>query len=169
MIRLSAFSDEAGKALSAQIAALLRNGISLTELRSVGGKNVKDLTLEEAENYAKVLEQNGIRVWSIGSPVGKVKIGNNVRIASHCMILGGNHRFDDTTKPICKQGLIRRDIVIEDDVWVAGRVNIVAGVTIGHGSVIAAGAVVTKDVPPYSVVAGVPARVIKKRKEDDSL
>ena len=104
-----------------------------------------------------------------GDPVGKVKIGNNVRIASHCMILGGNHRFDDTTKPICKQGLIRRDIVIEDDVWVAGRVNIVAGVTIGHGSVIAAGAVVTKDVPPYSVVAGVPARVIKKRKEDDSL
>ena len=101
-----------------------------------------------------------------GDPAGKVKIGNDVRIASHCMILGANHRFDDTTKPIGKQGLIRRDIVIEDDVWIAGRVNIVAGVTIGHGSVVAAGAVVTHDVPPYSVVAGVPARVIKKRKEE---
>ena len=99
-------------------------------------------------------------------PVGKVTIGNDVRIASHCMILGANHRFDDTTRPIGKQGLIRKDITIEDDVWIAGRVNIVAGVRIGRGSVIAAGAVVTHDVPPYSVVAGVPARVIKKRKED---
>lgn len=102
-------------------------------------------------------------------PVGKVTIGNDVRIASHCMILGANHRFDDTSVPIRKQGLIRKDIVIEDDVWIAGRVNIIAGVHIGRGSVIAAGAVVTHDVPPYSVVAGVPARVIKKRKEDESL
>ena len=54
-------------------------------------------------------------------------------------------------------------IVIEDDVWVAARVNITAGVTIGKGSVLAAGAVVTRDVPPYSVVAGVPARVIARR------
>lgn len=100
-------------------------------------------------------------------PAGKVRIGNDVRIASNCMLIAANHRFDDVTRPIGKQGLIRKDIVIEDDVWIAGRVNIMAGVTVGHGSVIAAGAVVTHDVPPYSVVAGVPARVIKKRKEDE--
>lgn len=95
---------------------------------------------------------------------GEIRIGNDVRIASHVMMIGANHRFDDLDKPIAKQGVERRSIIIEDDVWIAGRVNIVAGVTVGRGSVVAAGAVVTKDVPPYSVVAGVPARVIKMRK-----
>lgn len=95
---------------------------------------------------------------------GEIRIGNDVRIASHVMMIGANHRFDDVNKPIAKQGVERRPIVIEDDVWIAGRVNIVAGVTVGRGAVVAAGAVVTKDVPPYSVVAGVPARVIKMRK-----
>lgn len=92
-----------------------------------------------------------------------ITIGDNVRIASHCMMVSGNHRFDDPTRPICTQGLETKPIVIEDDVWVASRVNIMAGVTIGRGSVLAAGAVVTRDVPPMSVVAGVPAKVIKKR------
>ena len=74
MIRLSAFSDEAGKELSCQIAALKRNGISLTELRSVGGKNVKDLTFEEAREISKTLTENGIGLSALGSPMGKVKI-----------------------------------------------------------------------------------------------
>lgn len=94
-----------------------------------------------------------------------ITVGENVRIASHCMMVAGNHRFDDPNRPICQQGLETKPIVIEDDVWVASRVNIMAGVRIGRGSVLAAGAVVTKDVPPMSVVAGVPARVIKKRGE----
>lgn len=99
---------------------------------------------------------------------GEVRIGNDVRIASHVMIIGANHRFDDVDKPIAKQGIVRKSVVIEDDVWIAGRVNILAGVTVGRGSVVAAGAVVTHDVPPYSVVAGVPAKVIKQRKQEDT-
>lgn len=98
------------------------------------------------------------------NPTGLIKIGNNVRIAPHVMMIAANHVFDDTDTPICKQGLVHKPIVIEDDVWIAGRANIMAGVTIGTGAVVAAGAVVTKDVPPYSVVAGVPAKVIKMRK-----
>ena len=74
MIRLSAFSDEAGKELSCQIAALKRNNISLTELRSVGGKNVKDLTFDEAREISKTLKENGIGLSALGSPMGKVKI-----------------------------------------------------------------------------------------------
>lgn len=74
MIRLSAFSDEAGKDLDAQIAALLRNGIHLTELRSVGKKNVKDLTLDEAREIAAKLSENGIALSALGSPMGKVDI-----------------------------------------------------------------------------------------------
>lgn len=93
---------------------------------------------------------------------GEIKIGNNVRIASNVMIIGANHRFQNTDIPIAAQGMDRKSIVIEDNVWIAGNVNIVAGVRIGYGAVIAAGAVVTKDVPEFSVVAGVPAKVIKK-------
>lgn len=74
MIRISAFSDEASTSLRGQIAAMLRNDISLTELRSVDGKNVKDLTLEEAEQIKAALDLARIKVWSIGSPLGKVDI-----------------------------------------------------------------------------------------------
>ena len=65
---------------------------------------------------------------------------------------------------IKEQGVKREFVKIEDDCWIAANTVILAGVTIGRGSVIAAGSVVTKDVPPYSIVGGVPANVIKSRK-----
>ncbi|MBQ1942819.1 MAG: sugar phosphate isomerase/epimerase [Clostridia bacterium] len=74
MIRLCAFSDEADASLAGQIAALKDNGICLTELRSVSGKNVKDFTVEEAREIAAELAKNGISVWSIGSPLGKTDV-----------------------------------------------------------------------------------------------
>ena len=74
MIKLCAFSDEAGSSLDEQIAASKRNNISLMELRSIDKKNVSDFTIEEARNYQNILENNGIFVWSIGSPLGKVSI-----------------------------------------------------------------------------------------------
>ena len=74
MIRLCAFSDEANPSLEGQIAAMKRNGIALTELRSIGGKNVKDLTEDEARKIRKTLDEAGIAVWSVGSPLGKVDI-----------------------------------------------------------------------------------------------
>ena len=74
MIRLSVFSDEAGSSIQEQIAAMKRNGISLTELRSIDGKNVSAFTLDEAKEYQKIFEENGIAVWSIGSPLGKADI-----------------------------------------------------------------------------------------------
>lgn len=102
-----------------------------------------------------------------GKPVpeqGLVKIGDGVRIAAHCMIIAGNHRFADTSKTIHGQGVEPRNITIEDNVWIGGSVNILAGVTIGHGSIIGAGSVVTKDIPPMSIAVGTPAKVIKQRK-----
>lgn len=74
MIRLSAFSDEAGNGIYEQIDAMKRNGISLTELRSIDGKNVSEFTTKEAKEYQKIFEENGISVWSIGSPLGKADI-----------------------------------------------------------------------------------------------
>lgn len=94
---------------------------------------------------------------------GLVSIGNNVRIAPHCMLIAANHNFQDASKPISGQGITSKPITIEDDVWIGGNVNIMAGVTIGNGSVIGAGSVVTKDIPSMSIAVGTPAKVIKAR------
>lgn len=94
---------------------------------------------------------------------GLIEIGNNVIMSPRVSIYAENHLFEGLDKPIMKQGVKREFVKIEDDCWIAANTVILAGVTIGQGSVIAAGSVVTKDVPPYSVVAGVPAKVIKSR------
>ena len=78
MIRLCAFSDEAAKSIEGQIAAMRRNNIRLTELRSVDGVNVKKMTVEAAKEYHKALTDNGIKVWAIGSPLGKVDVNINM-------------------------------------------------------------------------------------------
>lgn len=98
---------------------------------------------------------------------GQVTIGNDVRIAPQVMIIAANHVFDDLDKPIRAQGLAPAPIRVEDDVWLGGRVVLTAGVTIGRGSVIGAGAVVTKDIPPYSIAVGVPAKVMGQRRAGD--
>lgn len=94
-----------------------------------------------------------------------VSIGNNVMMAPEVVMLTSNHRFDRLDVPIGMQGdLPIKPIVIEDDVWIGQRVIILPGVTIATGTVIGAGAVVTKSFPPYSVIGGNPARIIKMRK-----
>ena len=96
-------------------------------------------------------------------PSGRITIGDGVRIASHGMIIAANHNFSDPEKPIHTQGLTFAPITIEDDVWIGGRVSIMAGVRIGKGSVIGGGSVVTRDIPPLSIAIGSPAKVIKTR------
>lgn len=98
--------------------------------------------------------------------MGEVRIGSFVRIASYAVLVGENHVFDDLDRPIAAQGLTTEGLVVEDDVWIGANVTVLDGVRVGTGSVIAAGAVVTRDVPPRSVVAGVPARVIAERTAD---
>lgn len=94
---------------------------------------------------------------------GKITIGNHVMLAPRVSIYAENHLFDHTHITIKEQGVKRMDVTIEDDCWIASNVVILAGVTIGKGSVVAAGSVVNENIPPYSVAAGVPARVIKSR------
>jgi acetyltransferase-like isoleucine patch superfamily enzyme len=94
---------------------------------------------------------------------GKITIGDNVMLAPRVSIYAENHVFDNPNITIKAQGVSKMDVVIEDDCWIAANVVILAGVTIGKGSVVAAGSVVNEDVPAFSVVAGVPARVIKSR------
>lgn len=96
---------------------------------------------------------------------GGIDIGNYVMIAPGVMIITAGHGFSKTGIPMVKQEFTKAKVTIGNDVWIAVRAVILPGVTIGDGAIIGGGAVVTKDVPPYSIVAGVPAKVIKKRKK----
>jgi acetyltransferase-like isoleucine patch superfamily enzyme len=99
----------------------------------------------------------------IGSVViGPVDIGDNVIMAQHVALSGLNHGYQDITVPIRLQPVSTRPIVIEEACWLGANAVVTAGVRVGRHSVVAAGAVVTKDVPPYSVVGGNPARILKQ-------
>lgn len=97
---------------------------------------------------------------------GGIEIGNDCLIAPGTIITSQQHTYTDWNIPIRKQPSEHSKIVIEDDVWIGSNAVILPGIRIGKGSIIGAGAVVTKDVPPYSVAVGVPARVIKRRKQE---
>lgn len=93
-------------------------------------------------------------------------IGNHVMMAPNCIVFSRNHRYDELDKPIMFQGETpRQQTVIGDDVWIGQNVIITPGRHVARGSVIAAGSVVTKDFPEYSVIGGNPAAVIKYRKQ----
>jgi len=94
--------------------------------------------------------------------IGPVTIGNDVMLAQHIVLSGLNHTYTDISKPISHQKHTTAVITVEDEVWIGANAVVVAGVRIGRHSVIAAGSVVTRDVPPYSIVAGNPAKIIKE-------
>lgn len=94
---------------------------------------------------------------------GGLEIGDRVLIGFGSKILTENHRIPSDKGRIFNSGHIKKKIVIEDDVWIGANCLILSGVRIGEGAVIAGGSVVTKDVPPYTVVGGVPAKIIKER------
>ncbi len=95
----------------------------------------------------------------------RIIIGDNVLIGPNVVIRAADHIFDDLDIPINMQGHTSGKITIEDNVWIGANATITRDVIIGRGSVIGAGAVVTKDIPSNSVAVGVPARVIKSRKK----
>ncbi len=121
------------------------------------------------EDYAVV--NNGVGAVSIGHDVrvgissviiGPVQIGNHVIIAQHVVMSGLNHSYEAIHTPISLQPVSTRPIVIEDECWIGANVVITAGVRVGKHAVVGGGSVVTKDVPPYSVVVGNPARLIRQ-------
>ena len=97
----------------------------------------------------------------------QIFIGNKVLFGPHVTIIGGDHRITDVGRFIYdvldKHPEDDQDVHIEDDVWIGTNTTLLKGVTVGRGSVVAAGALVTKDVPPYAIVGGVPAKVLKYR------
>jgi acetyltransferase-like isoleucine patch superfamily enzyme len=101
--------------------------------------------------------------WVYIDGFGGVEIGDSARIAHRATILSSDHCHEDTTRPIYQQGIRVAKTIIGDDVWIGANAVIMPGVRIGRGAIIAAGAVVTKDVPVFAIVAGVPAKIISSR------
>lgn len=96
---------------------------------------------------------------------GGVDIGKDVMVASHCVINTVSHNFSHTDAPMNEQGTNTDPVVIENDVWLGTGAVILQGVRIGQGSIIGAGAVVTRSIPPFSIALGVPARITGNRQE----
>ena len=153
-----------------RIDALSREGVWLGDNVSIGR-----FTMIEATGLLRLLGK-GVRIgansnlgdYNYVGGVGGVTIGENVLIGQFVSFHPQNHVIDDPNRPIKEQGTTEVGIVVEDDVWIGARVTVLDGVHIGRGAVIASGAVVTRDVPPYAVVGGVPARVIKWRRPPES-
>lgn len=109
-----------------------------------------------------VIIGNHTRIGLRNTIIGPVTIGNNVILAQNVVLSGLNHIYENVDIPIYQQGVKVRPITVEDDAWIAANSIVTAGVTIGKHAVVAGGSVVTKDVAPYTVVAGNPAVPIKK-------
>ena len=94
--------------------------------------------------------------------IGPVEVGNDVRLAQNVVMSGLNHGYEDISKPISQQPVSTKPILVRDETWIGANVFIAAGVTVGKHCVVAAGSIVTRDVPDFTVVAGNPARIIKQ-------
>jgi len=109
-----------------------------------------------------VILGNNVLVGLNNVIIGPVTMGNNILLAQNVVMSGLNHEYQDIEVSISDQGVTTKQISIEDNSWIAANCVITAGVTIGKHSIVAAGSVVTKDVPPYSIVGGNPAKLLKK-------
>lgn len=144
--------------------------IGQKHFRAICGKMIlarcgENVNIEHGAIFASSVElgdRSGIGIHARLS--GKCIIGNDVMMGPDCMIFTKNHCTSRIDLPMNQQGFTEEaPVTIEDDVWIGARVTILPGVCIGRGSVVAAGAVVTHSIPPYSVVGGVPAKIIKSR------
>lgn len=168
-----------GRILFAMAAILPGNTSSINlgqkAIRAFAAKRILDrcgcgVDIQKGARFASSVEigdHSGIGEYCVIA--NKTIIGNNVMMARECLINLGEHVTEDLTKPMNQQGIkTPSPVVIEDDCWICARAIILSGVRIGTGAVIAAGAVVTKDVPPYAIVGGMPAKIMRYRTDNQS-
>ena len=150
------------------------SGINLfqKEIRQICGKLMlkkcgENVNIEKNALFSsKVVLGNNSGIGVNAKIYGTCIIGDNVMMGEDCTIITRNHRHDRTDIPMILQGFEEElPVVIGNDVWIGDKVIILPGVTIGEGCIVAAGAVVTKNVPDYSIVAGIPAKIVKMRNE----
>src|SRR4051812_44961286 len=139
-----------------------------TVARRMLGPSAHNINIERGATFGhrklvRIGERSGIGIDC--HLFGAVEIGAGVMMGPEVLIYASTHAYGDVALPMIDQGRgPERPVIIEDDVWIGARTIILPGVRVGHGSIIGAGSVVTRDVPPYSVFAGNPGRVVRDRR-----
>lgn len=148
-----------------KIDALSRGGIEVGENFSIGRNSIIECTgvIRELGEKLTIGKNVGIAANAFISMRGPVTIGDDTIFGPNVAIHAENHNFNDAKVPIRLQGATRKGVTIGSDCWIGSNVKILDGVTIGNGCIIAAGAVVNKDIPDYSIAGGIPAKIIKER------
>lgn len=148
-----------------EINALSKNGIIIGNNVSILRNTIIECTgvIRELGEGLIIGDNVGIAQNCFIQVRGKVVIGNDVIFGPNVSIFSENHNFDNPDLPISVQGETRKGVTIEDGVWLGTQVVILDGVKIGKNSIVAAGSIVNKDVAPYTIVGGVPAKLIKDR------
>lgn len=129
---------------------------------SLGAKSVIEDFATINNGVGNVYIGDGTTIGMGNVIIGPINIGNNVILAQNIVASGLNHGYEDVTIPVVAQKVTTKQIIIEDDVWIGANSVITAGVTIGKHSVIGGGSVVTKNIPPFSVAVGNPAKIVKQ-------
>ena len=150
------------------IEGLSRRGVHIGAGTSIGAHSLIMSTsvMRNLGEGCRIGPNSGIGQFSFIGCGGGVTIGHDVIMGQYISFHTENHIFSDLERPIIDQGVTRAPIEIGDDCWVGAKVTFLAGSKVGHGCVIAAGAVVRGEFPPHSIIGGVPARVIRSRLDD---
>jgi acetyltransferase-like isoleucine patch superfamily enzyme len=126
----------------------------------------KDSTIEDFSTVnngvGDVIIGDRTRIGMANVLIGPVSIGNDVMFAQNVVLSGLNHGYEDVNLPPSLQKVETKPIAIEDQVWIGANAVVTAGVTVGKHSIVAAGCVVVKDVPPYAIVGGNPGKLLKQ-------
>ncbi|GAA5038689.1 hypothetical protein GCM10011506_36820 [Marivirga lumbricoides] len=148
------------------ISALGKKGIKMGSNVSLGSfsRVVVATTLDNPGEGICIGDNVGIGEFAYLGGAGGLEIGNDCIVGQYFSCHPENHNYEDHEKLIRMQGVSRKGIKIGANCWIGSKVTILDGVEVGEGSVIAAGAVVTKSFPAYSIIGGVPAKLIKTRK-----
>lgn len=131
------------------------------------GKQVIILDHFRCINYRNLIIGNNVFInhnVELGTEFSTITLGNFIMIGSHVYIGTTSHNYNDIEIPMSLQTDSYKEVIIHDDVWIGTKAVIMPGITIGEGSIIAASAVVTKDVEPFTIVGGIPAKIIKRRR-----
>lgn len=149
-----------------EVNALSKNGIVIGDNVSIHRNTIIECTgvIRNIGEGLIIGDNVGIAQNCFIQVRGSVKIGNNVIFGPDVSVFSENHNFENPDLPVNVQGETRKGVTIEDGVWIGTRSVVLDGITVGKNSIVAAGSIVNKDVPPYSIVGGVPAKIIRMRK-----